>query len=223
MFSDKTDIYFARQQISERLLEVRPFCRPAPSLKMGPISTGLGEIYMWTVQYAPDEPRRRRGAPGWQRDGSYLTPEGQQLSTDFQRAAYLRTVQDWIIRPQIKGVPGVAGVDSIGGYVKQYQVQPDPAKLIALRPFVRGHRPARVEANNVSRGASYIERNGEGYVVRSGGRVENMPTRSLQVVVTTRGGVPVRVKDVADVTIGSEICAPAAPARTARRSSSGPR
>ena len=90
---------------------------------MGPISTGLGEIYMWSVGFAPTAPDDAV---------AYVTPEGERLNTEVERAAYLRTVQDWIVRPQIKSVTGVAGVDSIGGYVKQYQVQPDPAKLIAL-------------------------------------------------------------------------------------------
>ena len=85
---------------------------------MGPISTGLGEIYMWSVALRRRATRRKveDGKPGWQSDGSYLTPEGQKLSTDLEQAAYLRTVQDWIIRPQIKTVPGVAGVDAIGGF-----------------------------------------------------------------------------------------------------------
>ncbi len=95
---------------------------------MGPISTGLGEIYMWSVRYADHGGRRKaRGRqPGWQSDGSYLTPEGQKLSTDLERSSYLRTIQDWVISPQIRTVPGVAGVDTIGGYQKQYHVQPDP-------------------------------------------------------------------------------------------------
>ena len=95
----------------------------------------------------------KEGQPGWQRDGAYLTPDGQRLTSDLERAAYLRTVQDWIIRPQLKGVPGVAGVDAIGGYVKQYQVQPDPSKLIALG-LSFGHIARAIEANNLSRGAS---------------------------------------------------------------------
>ena len=109
------------------------------------------------------------GQPGWQSDGTYLTPEGQRLSSDLERAAYLRTVQDWIIRPQLKGVPGVAGVDAIGGYVKQYHVQPDPSKLIALG-LSFGDIARAIEANNLSRGATTIEQNGEGYVVRATGR-----------------------------------------------------
>ena len=130
VFTERTDIYFARQQVNERLLECARSLPPGVEPKMGPVSTGLGEIYMWTVDYAPAQrPRRAAGLAARRR---YLTPEGERLTTELERAAYLRTVQDWIIRPQIKSVPGVAGVDAIGGYVKQYHVQPDPAKLIAL-------------------------------------------------------------------------------------------
>jgi heavy metal efflux system protein len=120
-----------------------------------------------------------------------------------ERAAYLRTVQDWIVRPQVKSVMGVAGVDSIGGYVKQYQVQPDPSKLISLG-LSFGDVARAIEANNVSRGASVIERNGEGIAVRTGGRLENL-TDIGDVVISTRGSVPVRVRDVAQVAIGGEI------------------
>jgi cobalt-zinc-cadmium resistance protein CzcA len=130
-------------------------------------------------------------------------PEGERLTDDFQRTVYLRTVQDWIVRPQMKTVPGVAGADAIGGFVKQFQVQPDPTKLVGYG-LSFGQVVAAIEANNVSRGANYIEQNGEGYVVRAAGRVENMDDIS-NIVVATRGGIPVRVKDVADVTIGREL------------------
>ncbi|MDB5512427.1 MAG: czcA [Enterovirga sp.] len=205
VFSEKTDLYFARQQVSERLSEAKANLPPGAEVHMGPISTGLGEIYMWTVHFTePGEGRPvRDGQPGWQADGSYLTPEGQRLRSDFERAAYLRTVQDWIIGPQLRTVPGVAGVDVIGGYKKQYQVQPDPAKLIGLGLSFKDVAEA-VEANNQNRGAGYVERNGEGYVVRSAGRLESMDEIG-NVVVATRGGVPVRVKDVATVTIGREL------------------
>jgi heavy metal efflux system protein len=191
VFTEKTDIYFARQQVGERLLELRPHLPPGVEPKMGPISTGLGEIYMWTVAFSPSV------------TGAYVTPEGSRLETDVERAAYLRTVEDWIIRPQVKGVPGVAGVDAIGGFTKQYQVQPEPAKLIALGLSFADVAKA-IEANNVSRGASVIERNGEGIAVRTGGRLESI-TDIGQVVVATRGAVPVRVSDVARVAIGGEI------------------
>jgi cobalt-zinc-cadmium resistance protein CzcA len=203
VFTDKTNVYFARQQINERLLELRSSLPPGAEPKLGPVTTGLGEIYMWTVAFAPSRATARAGEPGWQADGSYLTPEGQRLSDGLQQAAYLRTVQDWIIRPQVKGIAGVAGVDSIGGYVKQYHVLPDPAKLAGFG-LSFGDVARALEANNVSRGASTIEQNGEGYVVRSGGRVESM-AELAQIVVVTRGGVPVRVGDVAEVAIGGEI------------------
>ena len=131
VFTEKTDIYFARQQVSERLLELRPNLPPGVEPKMGPISTGLGEIYMWSIGFLPRGPMpvftSRQKASG--------------SNTDVERAAYLRTVQDWIVRPQIKSVLGVAGVDSIGGYVKQYQVQPDPVEADRAGPVLRRRRP----------------------------------------------------------------------------------
>ena len=193
VFTERTDIYFARQQVNERLLELRPNLPPGVDPKMGPISTGLGEIYMWTVDFSPNV---RNAA-------EYVTPEGERLTNEVERGGYLRTVQDWIIRPQIKGVLGVAGVNSIGGYVKQYHVHPDTAKLIALG-LSFGDVVKSIEANNVSRGANIIERNGEGIAVRTGGRLETL-TDVGEVVVSTRGAVPVRVRDVASLDIGGEI------------------
>src|SRR5215212_5628194 len=205
VFTDRTDIYFARQQVSERVNEAKANLPPGVEVKLGPISTGLGEIYWWAVEYAkPGElGSMRDGQPGWQTDGTYLTPEGERLTDEFQRTVYLRTVQDWIIRPQMKTVPGVAGADAIGGFVKQFQVQPDPSRLISYGLSLN-QVIAAIEANNVSRGANYIEQNGEGYVVRASGRVENTDDIS-QIVVATRAGVPVRVKDVAEVVIGKEL------------------
>ena len=96
------------------------------------MTTGLGEVFMYAVDF---KPRRvgsiHQGRPGWQPDGAFLTPEGERLTDEASRAAYLRTVQDWIIGPQLRTVPGVAGIDSIGGYEKQYVVEPDPVKLAA--------------------------------------------------------------------------------------------
>src|SRR6266404_2442310 len=205
VFTDRTDIYFARQQVSERINEAKVNLPPGVDVRLGPISTGLGEIYWWAVEYAKPGAVApvRDGEPGWQNDGTYLTPEGERLTDDFQRTVYLRTVQDWIIRPQMKTVPGVAGADAIGGFVKQFQVQPDPARLVGYG-LSFSQVVAAIEANNVSRGANYIEQNGEGYVVRASGRVESIDDIS-QIVVTTRSGIPVRVKDVADVTIGREL------------------
>lgn len=205
VFNDKTDIYFARQQITERITEVKAGLPAGAEPRMGPVSTGLGEIYMWTIHYKrPGEGAMvEDGTPGWQSDGSYLTPEGERLTTALERTAYLRTVQDWIIRPQLKNVPGIAGVDSLGGFQKQYHVQPDPAKLIGL-DLSFGDVATAIENNNLNRGAGYVEDNGEAYVVRSAGRLESM-TQIGDVVVATRGGVPVRVKDIAQVKIGREL------------------
>src|SRR5215218_5897126 len=205
VFADRTNIYFARQLVSERINDAKPNLPPGVDVKMGPVSTGLGEIYWWAVEYKKPGATApaRDGQPGWQSDGSYQTPEGERLTDDFQRTVYLRTVQDWIVRPQMKMVPGVAGADAIGGFVKQFQVQPDPMKLIAYGLSLN-QVIAAIEANNISRGANYIEQNGEGYVVRASGRVENTDDIS-QIVVATRAGVPVGVKDVADVVIGKEL------------------
>jgi len=202
IFTERTDIYFARQQVSERLIELRAGLPPGVAPRLGPISTGLGEIYMWAVDYAP-RAASAPGQPGKQVDGSYLTPDGQRLASEVERAAYLRAVQDWIIRPQLRGVRGVADVDSIGGYAKQYQVQPDLSRLMALGLSFADVVHA-LEANNLSRGASTIERNGEGVVVRTSGRLENIADIS-DVVVVTRNGIPVRISDVASVTVGGEL------------------
>src|SRR4029450_3810900 len=203
VFSDNTNIYFARQQINERLLEIRNTPPPGAEPRIGPVATGLGEIYMWTVEYAPrPNAKTQDGQPGWQSDGAYLSPEGQRLESELERAAHLRTVPAWIIRPQLKGVPGVAGVDAIGGYVKQYHVQPDPSKLIALG-LSFGDIARAIQANNLSRGATTIEQNGEGYVVRATGRVE--PAADIaEIAVATRASVPIRVKDIAEVSVGAQ-------------------
>ena len=205
VFADRTNIYFARQLVTERLNDAKENLPPGVEVKMGPVSTGLGEVYWWAVEYEKPgtSARVRDGQPGWQSDGSYITPEGERLTDDFKRTVYLRTVQDWIVRPQMKTVPGVAGADAIGGFVKQYQVQPDPQKLVAYGLSFQ-QVVAAIEANNVSRGANYIEQNGEGYVVRAAGRVETVEDIT-EIVVSTRNGVPIRIKDVADVVIGKEL------------------
>lgn len=203
VFADSVDIYFARQQVNERVSQAREDFPPQVELRVGPIATGLSEIYMWTVRFKEPHALAAEGEPGWRRDGAYLTPEGALLRTPVEKEAYLRTVQDWIIRPQLRTVPGVAGVDSLGGYVKQYHVQPDPAKLMSLG-LSFSDLAATIQKNNLSRGAGYVERNGEGLVVRSGGRLESIED-VRNVVATTRNGVPVRVGEIANVGIGREL------------------
>lgn len=190
IFEDKVDLYFARAQVNERLATAKADLPDGAEAVMGAISTGLGEIYMWTVEYEkPDEP--------------YTTPEGIRLQSDFEKAMYLRTVQDWMIRPQLKTVPGVAEVDAIGGYAQQYHVQPDPQKLAALGLSFSAVIEA-LERNNDSTGAGYLEQKGEAWVVRAAGRLET-PEEIGKVVLATRGGVPIYIKDVATVGLGREL------------------
>ncbi len=204
IFGEKVDIYFARQQVSERLTEAKEQLPPGLAPTMGPISTGLGEVYMWTVEYAPfEQAKAEAGKPGWQPDGSFLTPEGESLTSEVERATYLRTVQDWIVSPQMKGVKGVAGVDTIGGYVRQFHVMPDPARLIAFN-LTFAELGRALERANQSLGAGQLERNGELFIVRSDGRIAT-PDQIAQVVVATREGVPVRLGDVAAIQPGQEV------------------
>jgi cobalt-zinc-cadmium resistance protein CzcA len=204
VFRDSVDIYFARQQVNDRLTEARESLPPGAEPMMGPISTGLGEVYMWTVEYAPPQTiTMTDGRPGWQSDGTYLTPDKQRLATPLAHATYLRTVQDWMIRPQLKYVAGVAGVDAIGGYVKQYHVQPDPMQLVAYGLTFQEVIEA-LERNNVSTGAGYIEHKGEAYVVRADGRIAN-EEQIASIVVGTRQGTPISIRDVATVGLGREL------------------
>jgi cobalt-zinc-cadmium resistance protein CzcA len=200
VFDDHVDIYFARQQVGERLREAAGALPPGVETIMGPIATGLGEVYMYTVEY--EHPRGQGatiedGKVGWQSDGSYLSPEGRRLTTEVELASYLREVQDWIIRPQLKGVKDVAGVDAIGGFVKQYHVQPDPMKLVSYGLTFHNVIEA-LEKNNVSTGAGYVEHKGESYLVRATGRIQTIEEIE-SIVVGTRNGVPVYVRDVVGV------------------------
>ncbi|NOT00209.1 MAG: CusA/CzcA family heavy metal efflux RND transporter [Phycisphaerales bacterium] len=209
VFEDEVNVYFARQQVAERLGEAKETLPPGVEPIMGPIATGLGEIYMYTVEYAHPHGRGapiRDGDAGWQSDGAYFTPEGRRLTNDLERAAYLREVQDWIIRPQLKGVKEVAGIDAIGGYVKQYHVQPDPMKLVSYGLTFHEVIEA-LERNNVSTGAGYIEHKGESYLVRATGRIESVE-QIENIVVGSRNGVPIYVRDIVPedgVGIGREL------------------
>ncbi|MFO0829288.1 MAG: CusA/CzcA family heavy metal efflux RND transporter [Phycisphaerales bacterium] len=197
VFRDDVDIYFARQQVSERLGEAKESLPPGVEPVMGPIATGLGEIYMYTVEFAHPHGAGAAfapGAPGWQSAGVYRTPEGRTLASDLELASYLREVQDWIIRPQLKGVKDVAGVEAIGGYVKQYHIQPDPMKLVSYGLSFAEVIDA-IEKNNISTGAGYVEHKGESYLVRSTGRIES-PEAIEDIVVATRGGVPIHIGDI---------------------------
>lgn len=190
VFKDNIDIYFARAQVNERLTEAKETLPQGAEPRMGAISTGLGEIYMWTVEF--DNP-----------DSDYTTPEGRILKTAFEKVTYLRTVQDWIIRPQLKTVPGVAEIDAIGGYAQQYHVQPDPQKLAALG-LGFGDVINAIERSNTSTGAGFLEQKGESYVVRADGRLENIEQIG-DVVITSPDGIPIHIKDIAAISLGKEL------------------
>ncbi len=182
VFKDGTDIYFARQLVNERIQEVKGKLPPGLEPSMGPITTGLGEIFMFTVKPEP-------GAK--MEDGKPVTPMD------------LRTIQDWVIKPQLRNVPGVVEVNTIGGYEKQYHVAPDPQKLIAYNVSFRDVMAA-LSSNNSNVGAGYIERNGEQYLIRAPGQVLTLEDIG-RIVVGSFNGIPVYISDVADVQIGTEL------------------
>jgi cobalt-zinc-cadmium resistance protein CzcA len=182
IFKDGTDIYFARQLINERIQQVRDQLPAGIETAMGPVSTGLGEIYMYTVEARPDARKP---------NGEAYTP------TD------LRTIQDWIIRPRLRTVPGVNEVNTVGGFEKQFHVLPDPAQLMAHKLTFRDVMTA-LAANNANVGAGYIEHNGEQYLVRTPGQVGSID-EIKKIVIGSHDGVPVRISDVADVREGTDL------------------
>ena len=204
VFTDSTDIYFARQQVAERLRVAEESLPDGAVPTMGPIATGLGEVYMWTVHFQHrKEDKHKPGDPGMQPDGSYITPEGDRLVSEADQATYLRTTQDWIVAPLLKNTPGLAGVDSIGGYVKQFQVIPDVQRLAALGLNLTDLARA-LEENNVGVGAGVVDRGGEGLAVRSDSRIRNIGELA-GTVIATREGTPIRLDQVAQVRLGQAI------------------
>ena len=182
VFRDGTDIYFARQLVSERIQQVKDQLPAGVEIAMGPVSTGLGDIFMYTVE-------AREGA---------RTAGGAEYSPSD-----LRTIQDWIIKPQLRNIPGVIEVNTIGGYERQFHVLPDPGKLMAYRLGFRDVMTA-LAANNANIGAGYIERNGEQYLVRTPGQVASI-AEIQDIVIGSRNGIPVRIRDVAEVSEGKDL------------------
>ena len=204
VFTESTDIYFARAQVAERLRGAEESLPAGVTPEMGPIATGLGEVYMWTVHLAHrKDDRHAPGEPGIQPDGSYITPEGERLAGTSDQATYLRTVQDWIVAPLLKNTPGLAGIDAIGGHVKQYQVAPDVQRLAALKLSL-GDLATALEENNSAVGAGVIDRNGEGLTVRSDARLRNAADLA-RTVIATREGVPILLNQVATVRTGQAL------------------
>lgn len=204
VFDEGTNIYFARQQVSERLRTAEEDLPEGVNPEMGPIATGLGDIFMWTVEYRElDSVNHKSGEPGLQPDSSYITPEGDHLVSAADKATYLRTVQDWIVAPQLKGTAGLAGIDSLGGYTKEYLVVPDVQRMAAMRITLQDLATA-LERNNTSAGAGVMDRNGEGLSVRADGRLRNADELA-RTVIATREGVPIVLSQVASVRTGQSL------------------
>lgn len=182
VFKDGTDIYWARQLVSERLQGVRAQLPPEANASLGPIATGLGEIFMYTVSADP----------------SALKADGKPYSAED-----LRTIQDFTIKPQLVKVAGVTDVNSIGGFVRQYQVAPVPARLLAFK-LTMDDLALALQRNNSNVGAGYIEQHGEQWLVRSPGQLGSLEDIA-NLVVAKRDDGPVRLSDVADVMIGKEL------------------
>jgi heavy metal efflux system protein len=182
IFEDGTDIYFARQLVNERLQGVRGTLPDTIDPELGPIATGLGEIFMYTVEPKPG---------GRKPDGSAYTPQD------------LRTLHDWVVRPQLRNVPGVTEVNSVGGYRKEYEVAPYPERLAGFGLTVEDVIGA-LEKNNANVGAGYVERSGSQYLIRVPGQATGEQDLS-GIIVAYRQNTPIRIADVADVSIGSEI------------------
>jgi cobalt-zinc-cadmium resistance protein CzcA len=182
IFKEGTDIYFARQQINQRLQEVRSQLPPAIDPIMAPVSTGLGEIYQWTLLAKPNA-KKANGQP--------------YTATD------LRELQDWVVRPQLRNVEGVAEINTIGGFVREYQVSPD---LIALnaRGLTLDQLKTALETSNSNKGAGFINQHGQQLTVRIPGQLSSLDDiRNL--VVMTYNGIPIKVSDVAQVQMGQAL------------------
>ncbi|ALD98139.1 CusA/CzcA family heavy metal efflux RND transporter [Pseudomonas syringae] len=182
IFEDGTDLFFARQLVGERLQIAKDQLPEGVNAMMGPISTGLGEIFLWTVE-------AREGA--LKEDGTPYTP------TD------LRVIQDWIIKPQLRNVPGVAEINTIGGFARQYQIAPDPKKLAAYK-LTLNDLVAALERNNANVGAGYIERGGEQLLIRAPGQLGTVDDIA-NIVIANVQGTPIRISSVAEVGIGKEM------------------
>jgi cobalt-zinc-cadmium resistance protein CzcA len=182
VFEDGTDIFFARQQVAERIAQVKSQLPPGIEPELGPIATGLGEIFMYTVTADP-EARRPDGKP-W-------------TSTD------LRSYNDWVVKPQLRNTPGVTEVNTIGGYVRQIHVTPEPARLLA-HGFTLDDVVNALAENNQNVGAGYIERHGQQLLVRVPNQAQDLAALE-NIVLDRRDGVPIRIRDVASVGEGREL------------------
>ena len=181
VFTDQTDVYFARQLVTERLIEVRGNLPPGISPVLGPVSTGLGEVYQYTLDH-PDDGQRE------------LTP---------QELAERRIVQDWVVRPLLRSIPGVAEINSQGGYVRQYQALVKPDRLLHYGLTVNDVFEA-IAKNNANASGGVLPQQSEQYLIRGVGLIRSVEDIG-NIVVRELNGVPVFVKNLAEVTIGHEV------------------
>jgi cobalt-zinc-cadmium resistance protein CzcA len=182
VFEEGTDIYFARQLINERLQEIKSELPEGLEPEMGPIATGLGEIFMYIVEADPNAKKD---------DGTAYTPMD------------LLTLQEWVILPQLRNTKGVVEVNSIGGYEKQFHVMPYPDRLLAYGLTVHDVMEA-LKKNNENVGAGYIERNGEQYLIRVPGQVKDLED-IRNIIVTKKDELVIRIGQLADVALGSPL------------------
>lgn len=187
IFEDGTDIYFARQLISERLTAVTELLPAGSKTAMGPIATGLGEIFMYVLEPA----KNAQGQPASKPDGTPYT------------LAELRAAHDWVVKPQLRTIKGVIEVNTVGGDVRQIQITPDLARMAARNVHLHELAGA-IERANKNVGAGYIERSGEQYLVRVPAQMQQLSELS-QLVITERGGLPIRLQDLARVEEGHEL------------------
>ncbi|MDA9573365.1 CusA/CzcA family heavy metal efflux RND transporter [Rickettsiales bacterium] len=182
IFEDGTDIYFARQLIAERLQQIKNILPQNIDPIMGPISTGLGEIYFYTVE-ADQNAKKENGS-------SYNLMD-------------LLTIQEWIIVPQLRNLKGIVEINTIGGYEKQFHVKPYPQKLLSYNITIKDVIES-LEANNNNIGAGYIEKNGEQYLIRVPGQVQDIDDIS-HIIVSKKDDLTIRIRDIADVKLGSPL------------------
>lgn len=197
-FDDSVDVYWARQLALERLLEAQRELPPGVEPELAPISTGLGEIYQFTVDREPVTP----GSTPSRGDRAADTSNETQPPT-MAEMMDLRTILDWFIKPQLRTVPGVIEVNSFGGLEKQYEVLVDPARLVSYGLTLRQVIEA-LERNNSNAGGAYLERGGEQQLLRGVGLIQSVSDIET-IVVASHGGTPVRVRDIARVGAGSQV------------------
>ena len=181
VFSDATDVYFARQLVLERLIEVQSRLPDGTVPVLGPVSTGLGQVYQYTLERADDGRRA-------------LTRE---------ELTERRIVQDWVVRPMLRGIPGVAEVNSHGGYVRQYQVLADPQRMRGFNVRLAEIYSA-LERNNANSGGGILPRGAEQYLIRGVGLVRTLEDIG-NIVIKEVGGTPVFLRSVATITLGEEV------------------